>query len=73
MIALRELGVSPGDAVMVGDSIDKDLAPARHLGLRTVWLRTAPPEEWQGDEAELGEIPADYVIRTIEELRDLTW
>jgi HAD superfamily hydrolase (TIGR01549 family) len=73
MIALRELGVGPRDAAMVGDSLDKDLAPARRLGLRTVWLRTAPAEDPQANEPELAEIPADYVIRSIAELRELAW
>jgi putative hydrolase of the HAD superfamily len=73
MIALRELGVGPRDAAMVGDSVDKDLAPARRLGLRTVWLRTSAPADEQGDEPEDAEIPADYIIRSIAELRDLAW
>ncbi len=68
MIALRELGVAARDAAMVGDSLDKDLAPARRLGMRTVWLRTAPV----GDEAE-AELAADYVIESIGALRDLVW
>jgi len=73
MIALRELGVGARDAAMVGDSLDKDLAPARKLGLRTVWLRTAASAEEPGDELEDAEIPADYIIRSIAELRDLAW
>ncbi|HUY19561.1 MAG TPA: HAD family hydrolase [Candidatus Binataceae bacterium] len=73
MIALRELGVGPRDSAMVGDSLDKDLAPARRLGLRTVWLRTAPPDDRASDEPELAEIPVDYVIHSIAELRELAW
>jgi HAD superfamily hydrolase (TIGR01509 family) len=68
MIALRELGVAARDAAMVGDSPDKDIAPARRLGMRTVWLRIAPP----ADEAE-AETAADYVIESIAQLRDLVW
>ncbi len=68
MIALRELGVTARDAAMVGDSLDKDLAPARRLGMRTVWLRSAPPDaEPEADTA------ADYVIESIAQLRDLMW
>jgi len=70
MIALRELGVAPRDAAMVGDSLDKDLAPARRLGMRTVWLRTAAAPE---EETESADAPADYVIGSIGQLRDLVW
>jgi FMN phosphatase YigB (HAD superfamily) len=37
--ALSSLGVDPRDAVMVGDSIEKDCLPARTMGMTTVWLR----------------------------------
>jgi HAD superfamily hydrolase (TIGR01509 family) len=35
---LHAAGVGPGEAVMVGDSHDKDIAPAQALGMGTVWL-----------------------------------
>ncbi len=73
MIALRELGVAPRDAAMVGDSPDKDLAPARRLGMRTVWLRTVAQARSIEDEADDPEPPADYVIDAIAQLRDLVW
>ncbi|HEX2067018.1 MAG TPA: HAD family hydrolase, partial [Candidatus Thermoplasmatota archaeon] len=38
---LGRLGVEARDAVMVGDSIDFDIAPARRLGMRTVWVDPA--------------------------------
>ena len=37
--ALAALDVSPRCAVMVGDSLDKDVVPAVELGMRAVWLR----------------------------------
>lgn len=37
--ALREAGVEPGEALMVGDRIDNDIRPAKALGMRTLWLR----------------------------------
>ena len=36
--ALDAFGVSAADAVMVGDSLERDVAGARHAGLRSVWL-----------------------------------
>jgi putative hydrolase of the HAD superfamily len=46
--ALRELGAEPGDAVMVGDSLENDVDGAVAAGLRGVWLnrdgRERPPD-----------------------------
>lgn len=36
--ALDRLGVPPAEAAMVGDSFDRDIRPARALGMRTYWL-----------------------------------
>lgn len=35
--ALCALGVTPGEAWMVGDNLAFDIAPANHLGMRTFW------------------------------------
>lgn len=36
--ALERLGVAPADAAMVGDSFDRDVRPARALGMHAFWL-----------------------------------
>ncbi|MES2154834.1 MAG: HAD family hydrolase [bacterium] len=41
---LRELGVEPHRATMVGDSVDFDLVPAKALGMQTVMVGGAPNE-----------------------------
>lgn len=38
-IAVQRLGCAPELCVMVGDSFERDVVPARAVGLRTVWLR----------------------------------
>jgi HAD superfamily hydrolase (TIGR01509 family) len=38
-MALERLGATAADAVFVGDSLDRDIGPAKSLGMRTVWLR----------------------------------
>jgi putative hydrolase of the HAD superfamily len=38
-LALDALGVAPRAAAMVGDSLASDIAPAKALGLTTVWIR----------------------------------
>jgi putative hydrolase of the HAD superfamily len=65
--ALHRLGVMPGDAVMVGDSLEKDCAPARSLGLKTIWVRN-PGAQARGDQAM-----ADYKISTLDELERFEW
>jgi putative hydrolase of the HAD superfamily len=37
-LVLAKLRVEPEDAVMVGDSHDFDIAPAKALGMQTVWV-----------------------------------
>ncbi len=39
---LHEAGCAPSEAVMVGDRIDNDIAPAKRLGMRTVWFDLGP-------------------------------
>ena len=47
-----DLGVTPGQCIMVGDRIDNDMAPARLLGMTTVLFRTGrhaaqQPRSWE--------------------------
>jgi putative hydrolase of the HAD superfamily len=64
--ALAMLAVSAAETIMVGDSLERDCAPARGLGMRTVWLRhlEAPREP-------AGRIHADFTIDGLEELDEL--
>jgi FMN phosphatase YigB (HAD superfamily) len=61
--ALARLNARPESTAMVGDSLSKDCAPARRMGLRTVWLMSAPVGYTQQ-----GEAPADLVVRNLHEL-----
>lgn len=62
-IALDRLRLPAAAVVMVGDNFERDLRPAKSLGMATVWLRrgeTAPPEPGIADRvvgslAEIGE------------------
>jgi HAD superfamily hydrolase (TIGR01509 family) len=62
--ALELLGVEAEQAVMVGDSPTKDVAPARKLGMRAVLvaIQTSPPDDAQG---------ADEVVASIGQLREV--
>jgi HAD superfamily hydrolase (TIGR01509 family) len=63
-IALATLGVEPGACAFVGDSIERDLLPARRLAMTTVWL--APPGPVPAHPVE-----ADLVLQGIEQLAEL--
>lgn len=45
-VALEALGVQPAAATFVGDSLPRDMAGARAVGMRHIWLvgPTAPPD-----------------------------
>jgi putative hydrolase of the HAD superfamily len=69
--ALAALAVKADASAMIGDSLDKDCAPARRLGLTTVWYRpltSQGPGRHRGDQS-----PADYTIGALEELADIQW
>jgi len=38
-LALNELGIEPGEAVMVGNRLDTDIQGANRIGMRSVWFR----------------------------------
>jgi HAD superfamily hydrolase (TIGR01509 family) len=58
-LTLARLGVQPGEAAMIGDSLGNDIEPAKQLGLVTVWLA--------GDRNYAGgaEAAADHVVPTL--------
>ena len=63
--ALDEAGTTADRAAMVGDRLDRDIAPAKALGMRTVWvLRNEAPDEPTA--AQLA-VP-DATIRSLGEL-----
>ncbi|MBR1688614.1 MAG: HAD family hydrolase [Prevotella sp.] len=62
-LGVEALGL-PADAVtVVGDSIDKDILPARNAGCQTVWIRG---EQWT--DAPVDESVPDRIISDISEL-----
>jgi HAD superfamily hydrolase (TIGR01549 family) len=65
MRALDELGVPPADATFVGDSAARDMAGARALGMRHIWL-TGDPAPPDGPCC-----PDDAVIHSLEEVEEL--
>jgi len=64
--ALKKIQCAPESVAMIGDSLGKDCAPARKLGMRTVWLSTEPRD---GEDS----VAADVTIRSIDEVGQIQW
>jgi HAD superfamily hydrolase (TIGR01662 family) len=63
--ALRGAGTDASRIAMVGDRLDRDITPAKNLGMRTLWvLRNEAPDE--PTDAQL-RVP-DATVRTLEEV-----
>lgn len=67
--ALDELGVDPGEALMVGDWIERDVVGAGQLGIRTVFARYGDifSSEETGADHEIGDIAELIAIVEVEE------
>ena len=44
-MGVKALGLLPQEAIMIGDSPDKDIIPAQSIGCQTIWLRG---KSWSG-------------------------
>ncbi len=63
--ALDRLELPPGEAIFVGDSFERDMIPARALGMKTIWLKGPNPRM----PANAG--PVDATISSLTELEAL--
>ena len=63
--ALKLSACAAEESVMVGDRLDNDMAPAKTVGMKTVWLKQRLAAY---QNAELGRDVADYQIGTLSEL-----
>lgn len=72
---LKELGVTPNESIMVGNSLERDISGARNAGIRSIWIRV-PGSEEQADVMpdhtiiSLAEIPA--ILSGISNLGEVT-
>jgi len=58
---LSELGVSADEAVMVGNSLERDITGARNAGIRSIWIRVPGSEEH-------AEVTPDHTITALSEI-----
>jgi len=73
-IALYWLNTSPANAVVVGDSYDRDIKPAKKLGCKTIWLDCKSwnrPDETSDADVIIHSIDSlDNVINTISKIKN---
>ncbi len=58
---LHKLGVTPEESLMVGNSLERDIAGARNAGIRTIWIRIPGAEEYV-------EVISDHTITALAEI-----
>ena len=66
---LEKLQIEPGEALMVGDWPDRDMAGAKAVGMKTVFAHYG--FSWSKDRGPIGDHPSDYTIGDILELLDI--
>lgn len=64
-LALQKTNCLPQQAIMIGDRLDNDIAPARRIGMKTIWIKQGFSRLAQVKNLEEG---ADW---TVEKLTDL--
>ena len=64
-MALNKAGCEPAEAVMVGDRLDNDIAPAKKLGMKTVWVRQGYAIYQNIDDESKR---PDYIVDSLDEL-----
>ncbi|MFZ2447083.1 MAG: HAD family hydrolase [Syntrophobacteraceae bacterium] len=65
LLALNRMNAGPTETIFVGDSFERDIMPARSLGMKTVWLRGPNPRLPENPG------PVDCQISSLPELESL--
>lgn len=82
--ALAQVGLSPAQTLMIGDTYQMDIAPPRQLGIKTVWVLhrpqqelsdtiqtlngVSPPPDWTV--AHIGQLQVDHLYTLLQESAD---
>jgi len=64
-LALKRAHCAPEEALIAGDRLDNDIAPAKRLGMKTIWVR----QGWGGKASPVSEeMTPDMQVSTLEEI-----
>lgn len=64
-LGVKELKVPAEKVVVIGDSYEKDIVPATHIGCKTIWLKNIGWEAYKGTEI------ADVILSDFRELEQV--
>lgn len=64
-LGVDQLNLPADEIVVVGDSYDKDILPATHIGCQTIWLKSIGWSDYRGDET------ADIILSDFTEMRQV--
>lgn len=67
-LGVEALGMSPDEVIVVGDSYNKDIAPAHTLGCHTVWIKG---QGWDKKEESTDTTCADAIITALPQVLDI--
>lgn len=67
-LGVKALGMQPDEVVVVGDSYDKDIAPAHSIGCRTVWIKG---QGWDNENDSKETSSSDAVITMLTQLLNI--
>jgi len=68
LFALKKLKLKPNECMMIGDSLLRDIAPAKKLGFKTVFAKYGYLGKRFGGKIK---VKADYVIKDVKELLNI--
>ncbi len=63
-LGVKETNLPSNNCVVIGDSYDKDILPAKEIGCQTIWLKSIGWEAYKGNET------ADVIINDFSELKN---
>jgi len=62
---IKKIELKPDETVVVGDSYKNDIAPAKRLGCKTIWIKV---KGWANNE---NTDKADMVVKSLKEINDI--
>jgi FMN phosphatase YigB (HAD superfamily) len=71
-VALRALDLPHNCVAVVGDSLHKDCAPARELGMHAIWLHSSHQSDDRARASEAAAI-AHQTINSLDQLKEIQW
>lgn len=71
-VALKALDLPHNCVAVVGDSLHKDCAPARALGMHAIWLRSGDQSDDLAHASETAAI-AHQTINSLDQLKEIQW